>query len=398
MQKFPKVLRFYTKINKEYYGFGWDVVDRLCVYDAELKGKLTEEQLYMAKKIRENDKGVIHMGTGRGKSWVIYNAIVEKRCSTLVLCHNIQTADSMYEGIIKNAWVGPNFVGLVHSKSKHPRTGIVDVMTHASFVKNYKELVDTYEMICYDECDYNLSFPVMQDYDCMVSALITLSPKYLYGFTWTPYRSEGGVEVLNRIFGDVWTYCDDYNYVPNITQVWYKYDWMYDFETFAELMSNLVSSDKRRDAQLELYRRGKRKWNLILTKSVEESKQLYSKIEWSILLNGTLNKKELENSMDLIDKAIKNGSGFTIVWTIDKIGRGVDIPPIDTVFLYSPIRFRGTVVQAVWRALRRFPSKVDVVVFDWCDMPILKKQQQWRLKDYAREYKINPKDFKFIKL
>ena len=37
------------------------------------------------------------MGTGRGKSWVIYNAICEKRTRTLILCHNIQTADTMYE-------------------------------------------------------------------------------------------------------------------------------------------------------------------------------------------------------------------------------------------------------------------------------------------------------------
>jgi superfamily II DNA or RNA helicase len=80
------------------------------------------------------------------------------------------------------------------------------------------------------------------------------------------------------------------------------------------------------------------------------------------------------------------------------MGRGVDIPPIDTVFLYSPVHFRGTVVQAVGRALRKFPSKVDVMIYDWCDMPILKKQQQGRLKDYSAEYKIDKKDFNFIKL
>lgn len=352
----------------------------------------------MIDKMEDHFSGVIHMGTGRGKSWVIYAAIVEKGCRTLVLCHNIQTADDMYNGIIKNTTIPKEDVGLVHSKSKIPRTGIIDVMTHASFVKNYKELVDTYEMICYDECDYNLSFPVRNDYDCMVGALITLSPKYLYWFTGTPYRAEGWVEVLNRIFGEVWTYCDDYYYTPNITQVFYRYDWEYDFETFADLMCNLVGSEKRREAQLKLFNANKRKRNLILTKSVEESKVLSEKIEWSILLNWTLSKKELDDNMDLVNKAIKDDRGFTIVWTIDKMGRGVDIPPIDTVFLFSPVRFRWTVVQAVWRALRKFPDKVDVMIYDWCDMPILKKQQQGRLKDYSAEYKIKKDDFRFIRL
>lgn len=218
------------------------------------------------------------MGTGRGKSRVIYDAICEKNISTLILCHNIQTADAMREGIIKNTNIDPKYVGLVHSKSKHPMTRIVDVMTHASFIKNYKKLSGYYGMICYDECDYNLSFPVRYDFDCMVGALIALSPKYLYGFTGTPYRAEGGVEVLNRIFGDVRTYCDEYNYTPKITQILYKYTGKYDFETFGELMVNLNELEDRKQKQIKIFNENKRKWNLVLTKSVKESETINSLI------------------------------------------------------------------------------------------------------------------------
>ena len=352
----------------------------------------------MAEKMRDEDQWVIHMGTWRGKSWVIYNAICEKRVKTLILCHNIQTADTMYEGIIKNTTIPKEMVWLVHSKSKHPRTGIIDVMTHASFVKNFKQLTNTYWMICYDECDYNLSFPVRNDYDCMVWALIYLSPKYLYGFTGTPYRAEGGVEVLNRIFGEVWTYSDEYNYTPNITQVFYKYTWTYDFETFWELMQRLNECEDRKKKQIQIYDKYKRKWNLVLTKSVKESEEINKLIPWSILLNGMLKGKELENNMTLVNNAIDGNLGFTIVGTIDKMGRGVDIPPIDTLFMFSPVRFRWTVVQAVGRALRKYPGKSDVIILDWCDMPLLKKQQKERLKDYQNEYGIEKKSFNFINI
>lgn len=338
------------------------------------------------------------MWTGRGKSWVIYATIADKWCKTLVLCHNIQTADDMYEWIIKNTTVNPQDVWLVHSKSKHPRTGVIDVMTHASFVKYYKELTNNYEMICYDECDYNLSFPSYNDYDCMVWALITLSPKYLYWFTGTPYRAEWGKEVLERIFGEIWTYSNEYNFTPNITQIRYRYSWLYDFETFGELMQNLQELPERKEKQLWVYNSYKRKWNLILTKSVKESETINKLIPGSILLTGALDNKTLETNMDLIDKAIKDDVWFTIVGTIDKIGRGVDIPPIDTLFLFSPVRFRWTVVQAVGRALRKYPGKSDVCIYDWCDMPILKKQQKERLKDYANEYGIDKSSFKFLVL
>lgn len=398
MQKFPKVLRFYRKKDKEYYTFGGQKFTGGLLPGYKLVWNLSEEQSYMAEKMRNEDQWVIHMGTWRGKSWVIYNAICEKRVKTLILCHNIQTADTMYEGIIKYTTIPKEMVGLVHSKSKHPRTGIIDVMTHASFVKNFKQLTNTYWMICYDECDYNLSFPVRYDFDCMVWALICLSPKYLYGFTGTPYRAEGGVEVLNRIFGEVWTYSDEYNYTPNITQVFYKYTWTYSFETFGELMQRLNECEDRKKKQIQIFDKYKRKWNLVLTKSVKESEEINKLIPWSILLNGMLKGKELENNMTLVNNAIDGNSGFTIVWTIDKMGRGVDIPPIDTLFMFSPVRFRWTVVQAVGRALRKYPGKSDVRILDWCDMPLLKKQQQERLKDYQKEYKIDKKDFTFINI
>lgn len=398
MQKFPKVLRFYTKINSGYYWFGGTYYEHYNHFKAALKGKLTVEQEYMINKTRENNHGVIHMGTWRGKSRVIYSLIAEKGCNTLVLCHNIQTADDMYNGIITHTNIPEKNVGLVHSKSKHPRTGIVDVMTHASFVKKYKELTKQYEMICYDECDYNLSFPEYNDYDCMIWALITLSPKYLYGFTWTPYRADWGPEVLNRVFWDIWTYSKEYNFTPTITQVWYHYNGLYDFETFGELMQNLVELPDRKQKQITIYELHKRKWNLILTKSVKESEVISTLIQGSILLNWALDNKKLEENMNLIEKAIKNDKWFTIVWTIDKIGRGVDIPPIDTLFLFSPVRFRWTVVQAVGRALRKFPGKSDVNIYDWCDMPILKKQQRERLKDYWTEYWIDKSSFKFLQI
>jgi len=337
------------------------------------------------------------MGTWRGKSWVIYNTICAKKVPTLILCHNIKCADDMYAWIIKNTTIPENEVWLVHSKSKHPRTGIVDIITHASFVKNYEQYQKQYWMILYDECDYNLSFPVRYDYHCMVCWLIELSTQYLYWFTGTPYRAEWGEEVLFRIFWRIWTYDANqskYNFTPQITQILYKYNWPYDFENFAELQVSINDNEQRHKDQIKFINENKRKYNLILVKTIKESETIHADLPNSILMNGTLTKKEDDENIVLIEKAINGNTGFTIVWTIDKVGRGVDIPPIDTLFLFSPVRFRWTVVQAVGRALRKFPGKSDALVFDWCDVPLLKKQQLDRLKSYCQEYHISKDDIK----
>jgi hypothetical protein len=71
--------------------------------------------------------------------------------------------------------------------------------------------------------------------------------------------------------------------------------------------------DDRKEKQIKIYNEYKRKWNLILTKSVKECENIHNLIPGSIILNGTLGNKELEEQMDLVNKAIDGNLGFTIV-------------------------------------------------------------------------------------
>ena len=343
----------------------------------------------MANLIATNPKWVIHMGTGRWKSWVMYNTIVEKNCRTLVLCHNIQTANDIYAGIINNiAWLTEWQVRNINSSTNMSPGGIIDVFTHSGFTRSYPTLGE-YDLLLYDECDYNLSFPVRNNYHCMIEWLILMDVPYMYWFTGTPYRAEGGAEVLNRIFGPIWTRDKaEYNFTPQIIQYDCDYKGDYDFENFAELMQSLATNEQRTMEQLKLYNETKRKRNLILVKTVEESWKFTELIPQSIILNWQLPKRTLDDQMDYLYHCINNNTGFTIVGTIDKMWRWVDIPPIDTIYLFSPVKFRGTVVQAVWRALRKYPWKEDVIVYDWCDLPLLKKQKNERKAAYKAEYGI----------
>lgn len=330
------------------------------------------------------------MGTWRGKSWVIYDTVCKKWCSALILCHNIQTADAMYEGFVQNTNIPKESIALLHSKSKDKTHKLITITTHAGFVKKWQNYTDRFWLICYDECDYNLSFPQWYDYNCMYTALTMANPVYLYGFTGTPYRAEGWQEVLNRIFWDIWTRDKaEYNFIPEIKQVDYKYHGSYVAENFQELLHNLAVDESRTTAQVNLYNENKRKRNLILVKTVEESYKFNDLIPNSILLNGQMPKMALDLEMERLFNSINANSGFTIVGTIDKMWRGVDIPPIDTIFLFSPVKFKGTVVQAVWRGLRKYPGKENVLIYDWCDLPLLKKQKNERREAYKQEYGTN---------
>jgi hypothetical protein len=85
------------------------------------------------------------------------------------------------------------------------------------------------------------------------------------------------------------------------------------------LLHNLATDEDRTQAQVKTYNENKRKRNLILVKTVEESYKFQDLIPNSILLNGQMPKMALDLEMERLFNSINAGSGFTIIGTIDKM-------------------------------------------------------------------------------
>lgn len=74
-----------------------------------------------------------------------------------------------------------------------------------------------------------------------------------------------------------------------------------------------------------------------------------------------------------------------IVATGKYVGEGFDYARLDTLFLVSPVAWKGIVAQYAGRLHREFEGKQDVQIYDYIDIriPVCESMYRKRLKGYA---------------
>jgi superfamily II DNA or RNA helicase len=101
-------------------------------------------------------------------------------------------------------------------------------------------------------------------------------------------------------------------------------------------------------------------------------------------LHGQLGERARGAIMEKLDQISPEG-GLILVATASLLGEGFDCPPLDTLFLAFPIKFKGSVVQYVGRILRPTEAKTRIEVHDYVDVriPVLARMHDERRSAYA---------------
>lgn len=103
-----------------------------------------------------------------------------------------------------------------------------------------------------------------------------------------------------------------------------------------------------------------------------------------LVLHGQMGKKARATVIERLAQPPPEG-GLVLAATASLLGEGFDCPPLDTLFLAFPIRFKGSVVQYVGRILRPTDTKTRVEVHDYVDarVPVLARMHDERRTAYA---------------
>lgn len=404
--RFPKLIRLYNKKKWLYLPNEWvyfldtkQEIKSINLLQEKPRWKLLkqprEEQVWILeiarKRIAKHNypSGIINMKTGRGKSLVLSEIANYLPWTILILCHNEMACRWMVSHFkefynLENIWTAYGGKNIIKE---------ITVATHKTFAM-HPEYFKGFNIIMYDEMHKNISAS-------MIAALCEMREcKAFYGFSATPFRDDLDKNDLERIFGreivvqNFTTPEQRYNILPKLYIEEYKTP-RYDFIDYNELRNCLVNDEERINKQMETLMKYvnqfDRRCSLVFTDRVIESELYEKKLRKNpsisvVLINWLVDTAE---GIARLTEALKNwNKPLVIVWTIQKLWTGIDIPEIDAIFFFSPTKFNWTVIQGVGRWLRLSNRKSDVILVDWHDndKSMLHRQHLQRVKICKREY------------
>jgi superfamily II DNA or RNA helicase len=354
--------------------------------DYTFAGELKDYQKLALNDILTRSFGVLQAGTGAGKTVIALATVVARKQPTLVMVHTKELLDQWVQRI-------EQFLGI---KAGRIGGGVFDpslitVGTVQTIKKKIKEIVTSFGYIIVDECHRTPSSTFLECvslFDC----------KYMLGLSATPYRRDNLGKIIYVALGDrVHEVNKNHLYrsgailrpLLNIRKTNFQYAG--DSSSEYQKMINELIHDPDRNKLIVNDIMGEINQDETTVLVVADRINHLQIIAKSLDLQGfpvhVLTGKTLEKERQQIVKDLADGKVKILASTSSLIGEGFDCPGLSTLYLCSPIRFPGKLIQIVGRILRPKEGKKPKI-FDYQDtmVGVLEYSANCRNKIYEDEY------------
>lgn len=270
--------------------------------------------------------------------------------------------------------------------------GWVDVALMQSCLtdEGVKPFVRQYGMVIVDECHHVSAVNFEQ-------ILKSIPARYVYGLTATPIRKDGHQPIIFMQCGPIRYSAEAKSQlakqtfkrwlIPRFTA--YR-DLSDSSSTYAQIVQSLATDEARNALIVEDVCKtlavGRSLIVLTtLTSHVEQLSQLLSTCCKNIItLVGSESMKDKRQKMERLAE-LSPKEPLVVVATGHYVGEGFDYPRLDTLFLVSPVSWKGIIAQYAGRLHREYHGKTDVRIYDYIAirLPLCERMYQRRLKGYA---------------
>jgi len=343
--------------------------------------KLRDYQQKICDKLFPEDdepqEGMIVMTTGSGKT-VMAAEIVRRLGLKATILVSKQTLLHQFASEFKR-FVNYD-VGKMYSKEKTMKDITVATWGILRNKERLEELIQQTSVLIIDEAQ-DVASPKRKE------IIQSFNPKYMYGLTATPLRTDGQTQ---GIFFLVGSEIEDYKgkqMKPKV-EIWHTKEDIPVRPEYHEMIDEMIENDGRNTliTYIAMEEISKGRKVLVLTKRIEHYEKIHKKLPDSDMIYAMDSSSP---DRDWLLGGMKNGlvDFNCILGTTALLSCGVDIPSLDTVIIACDMRSPVLTIQSVGRIRRLFEGKAEPKVIDLHDSRNYKlnKQAKERLKLYRKK-------------
>jgi len=389
--KTPKELKFYDKVGKDGLwmprGYirhlvnlckenkiSYEILDQrrsLSPVTFKFSGRLKPFQQNAVKTMLAKEFGTLSAPTGSGKTIMALYMIAVRKQPALIVVHTKELAFQWIERIETFLEIPPGQCGLIGAGRKTTGEKIT-----VALVQSLYRCADTVASkighIVVDECHRTPS-------RTFTDAVTEFDSRFMLGLSATPWRRDRLSTLIFWHLGDVHHKIDKADLVESgdvlaadiiVRETEFKpyYD---PVREYSKMLSELTTDDKRNRliaSDVAAAARENGGVCLVLSDRKMHCENLVAILRYKFdtaceLLTGDLKDSQRREVLARID----TGAVKVLVATGQLIGEGFDCKDLSMLFLTTPIKFSGRVVQYLGRVLRPAPGKERAKVYDYVD-------------------------------
>jgi superfamily II DNA or RNA helicase len=322
-----------------------------------------------------HDFGTLTAPTGSGKTVMALAMIAARQQPTLIVVHTRNLAEQWVERIVQFLGVKAESVGRIGGGRSKPGEQITIALVQ-SLYRRAKEMCPRIGHIVVDECHHCPS-------RTFTEAVRAFDAHYMTGLSATPYRRDGLSKLIFWHLGDQHYRIDQRKLersgdvlraevIVRPTQFTTLLD---PVNEYSKVLMELAADDKRNhmiadDVALEAA--DAHGVCLVLSDRKKHCDVLYSLLRHkhglkTALLTGDIATPQRQR----IVADLEQGRIQALVATGQLVGEGFDCKNLTTLFLTTPVRFSGRLLQYLGRVLRPADGKEQARIFDYVDLNVL---------------------------
>ena len=359
--------------------------DRLSLAEQPFifQGDLRPYQLQAVEDLCCHEFGVLEAGTGSGKTVIALAIIARREQPTIIFVHTKELLYQWQQRLDQFLGVEAGLIGDGSFTVKPISIAIVN-----SARRRLDELAPLFGHLVVDECH---RVPA----SLFTEVVTAFASRFSLGLSATAFRSDGLTDLIHYYLGVHRHQVDpgklyrsgavlQPRFIQRHTSFRYGYRGNY------QRLIKALAADKNRNDLIvdDIVSELDEDTGTILVVSdrvahcQQLSDMLAAKNITAMLLTGRLP----QDKRGRLVQDIRQGTVKVVISTLQLIGEGFDCPSLTTLFLTTPIKFSGRVLQVVGRILRPAAGKIPKV-FDYVDpIKVLRSSALHRQNLFARHY------------